>query len=292
MPVKPQVSVIMIFLNAEPFLADAIRSVLAQTYDRWELLLVDDGSSDASTDRARWAAAQAPERVRYLEHAHHQNHGMSASRNLGLSRAQGHYIACLDADDVWVPHTLAEQVARLESTPEAAMVYGPARWWYSWTGHPADRARDEVQPLAFPPDRVIEPPQLLLHLLQNYQLYTPTGVLTRRTVIDRVGGFEPAFRGLYEDQVVLAKIGLEAPVLQAQACWYHYRQHPASCCQVARSAGHHAAARRTFLRWLTAYVAARMGPQGDVWETLQRELWRARRETGCNREWHQTFLPV
>jgi glycosyltransferase involved in cell wall biosynthesis len=273
---KPQVSVIMIFLNAEPFLEAAIRSVLAQTYDHWELLLVDDGSSDASTARARWAAAHDPERVHYLEHAHHQNHGMSASRNLGLSRAQGHYVAFLDADDVWVPHTLAEQVARLESTPEAAMVYGPARWWYSWTGHPADVARDGLQPLAFPPDRVIEPPRLLIRLLQHHQLYTPTGMLTRRTVIDRVGGFEPSFRGLYEDQVLLAKICLEAAVLQAQACWYHYRQHPASCCQVARSTGQGAAARLQFLHWLTAYVEARMGQQGDVWETLQQELWRAR----------------
>jgi glycosyltransferase involved in cell wall biosynthesis len=276
MPETPQVSVIMIFLNAEPFLEEAIESVWAQTYDHWELLLVDDGSSDASTARARWAAAQAPGRVRYLEHAHHHNRGMSASRNLGLSHAQGQYIACLDADDVWVPHTLAEQVARLEAAPEAALVYGPARWWYSWTGQTADGARDRLQPLAFPPERLLAPPQLLIRMLQNHHLYTPTGMLTRRTVLDRVGGFEPAFRGLYEDQVMLAKIGLEAPVLPAQACWYHYRQHPTSCCQVARRSGQEAAARRTFLHWLTAYVEARTGRQGDVWETLQRELWRAR----------------
>jgi glycosyltransferase involved in cell wall biosynthesis len=276
---KPQVSVIMIFLNAEPFLEAAIRSVLAQTYDHWELLLVDDGSSDASTARARWAAAHDPERVHYLEHAHHQNHGMSASRNLGLSRAQGHYVAFLDADDVWVPHTLAEQVSQLASSPEAAMVYGPARWWYSWTGHPADVARDGLQPLAFPPDRVIEPPQLLIRLLQHHQLYTPTGMLARRTVIDRVGGFDTSFRGLYEDQVLHAKICLEASVLQAQACWYHYRQHPTSCCQVARRTGQGAAARLTFLHWLTAYVEARTGQKGEVWQTLQQELWRARGET-------------
>jgi glycosyltransferase involved in cell wall biosynthesis len=279
MPEKPQVSVIMIFLNAEPFLADAIGSVLAQTYDRWELLLVDDGSSDASTARARWFAAHAPGRVHYLEHAHHQNRGMSASRNLGLSRAQGHYVAFLDADDVWVPHTLAEQVSQLASSPEAAMVYGPARWWYSWTGHPADVARDGLQPLAFPPDRVIEPPQLLIRLLQHHQLYTPTGMLARRTVIDRVGGFDTSFRGLYEDQVLHAKICLEASVLQAQACWYHYRQHPTSCCQVARRTGQGAAARLTFLHWLTAYVEARTGQKGEVWQTLQQELWRARGET-------------
>ena len=276
MPEKPQVSVIMIFLNAELFLKEAIESVLAQTYDHWELLLVDDGSSDASTARARWAAAHAPGRVRYLQHAHHQNLGMSASRNLGLSRAQGHYIAFLDADDVWVPHTLAEQVSWLQSSPEAAMVYGPARWWYSWTGDPADVARDCIQPLAFPPDYVIEPPQLLIRFLQNQELYTPTGMLARRTVIDRVGGCEPSFLGLYEDQVLLAKICLGDPVVQAQSCWYHYRQHPASCCQVARRTGQGAAARLKFLHWLMAYVAARTGQQGEVWETLQQEIWRAR----------------
>src|SRR5262249_40463181 len=101
---KPLVSVIMIFLNAEPFIEEAIDSVLQQTYADWELLLVDDGSSDASTQIARRFAAGLPGRVRYLEHDQHVNLGKSASRNLGISEARGEFIAFLDADDVWLPH--------------------------------------------------------------------------------------------------------------------------------------------------------------------------------------------
>jgi glycosyltransferase involved in cell wall biosynthesis len=89
-----KVSVIMIFLNGETFIRDAIDSVFSQTYPDWELLLVDDGSSDRSTQIALEYAAKYPEKVRYLEHDKHQNRGMSASRNLGISHAEGKYIGC------------------------------------------------------------------------------------------------------------------------------------------------------------------------------------------------------
>jgi glycosyltransferase involved in cell wall biosynthesis len=77
------VSLVVIFLNAERFIQEAIHSLFAQSYDR-ELLLVDDGSTDRSTDIALHYAARNPGRVFYLEHARHQNRGMSASRNLGI----------------------------------------------------------------------------------------------------------------------------------------------------------------------------------------------------------------
>jgi len=104
------ISIITIFLNAERFIREAIESVFAQTYDDWELVLVDDGSSDASTAIARRYASEYPEKVRYLDHDGHENRGMSASRNLGVRNATGHYIGFLDADDVWLPHQLEGQV--------------------------------------------------------------------------------------------------------------------------------------------------------------------------------------
>src|SRR5919107_1887161 len=107
---RPLVSTVVAFLNGERFIEEAIESVLAQTYDNWELLLVDDGSTDGSTRIALQCAEQYPAKVRYLEHLGHQNCGMSASRNLGVSRAKGQYIAFLDADDVWLPHKLQQQV--------------------------------------------------------------------------------------------------------------------------------------------------------------------------------------
>src|SRR2546422_6997659 len=103
---KSLVSVITIFYNAERFLREAIESVFAQTYYPWELLLVDDGSVDKSTDIALEYARIYPEKVRYVEHNGHRNLGMSASRNLGIAHAKGEYVTLLDADDVWFPQTL------------------------------------------------------------------------------------------------------------------------------------------------------------------------------------------
>jgi glycosyltransferase involved in cell wall biosynthesis len=110
------VSVIIIFLDAERFIREAIESVFAQTHDNWELLLVDDGSTDGSRSFALRYAEEHPDKVRYLEHANRQNKGMSASRNLGIANAKGEYIAFLDADDVWLPNKLEHQVTILPGT--------------------------------------------------------------------------------------------------------------------------------------------------------------------------------
>lgn len=97
------VSATIAFLNAEKFLAETIESVLAQTYPNWELWLVDDGSTDGSSQIARDYAARHADRIHYLEHPGHENRGKSASRNLGLRHARGRYVTWLDADDVWLP---------------------------------------------------------------------------------------------------------------------------------------------------------------------------------------------
>jgi glycosyltransferase involved in cell wall biosynthesis len=86
---KPLVSVVVIFLNAADFIEEAIESVIAQTFADWELLLVDDGSTDASTGIAKAYAARHPGRVFYLTHEGRENRGMSASRNLGHSARAG-----------------------------------------------------------------------------------------------------------------------------------------------------------------------------------------------------------
>ena len=107
----PRVSSIVIFLNAKAFIREAVDSVLAQSYSDWDLWLVDDGSTDGSTEIAREYERVHRGKGRYVEHPGHENKGMSASRNLGLSHAAGEYVAFLDADDVWLPQKLEEQVA-------------------------------------------------------------------------------------------------------------------------------------------------------------------------------------
>jgi glycosyltransferase involved in cell wall biosynthesis len=253
---RPLVSVVTIFRDAEAFLDEAVASVFAQTHPDWELLLVDDGSVDGSTAYAAAWAQREPERVRYLEHPGHANRGMSAARNLGIGHSRGRYLAFLDADDVWLPEKLMHQVALLEAWPEAAMVYGPSQYWYSWTGLERDRCSDFLQSLGVPTDTLLWPPSLLIHLVRNEGASPcPSSILVRRAAVQQVGGFEEAFTDLYEDQAFCAKIWRAFAVIASSQCWYRYRQHPASACAVAEVTGRARSARLQFLTWLEAYLA-------------------------------------
>jgi glycosyltransferase involved in cell wall biosynthesis len=269
----PLVSVVVIFFNSEQFLREAIESVFAQTYTNWELLLVDDGSNDASAEIARGYTKRHPERVRYLEHPAHTNRGMSASRNLGIRAAQGRYIAFLDADDAWFSSLLAEQLAVLQRHPKAAMVYGPLQWWYSWTGKAEDHGRDYVEELGVRANTVIQPPRLLALFLRD-KAAVPSGILVRREIVERVGGFEDSFRGEYEDQVFCAKVCLHAPVFASGQCWYRYRQHPDSCVPIAQKTGETHSARLLFLNWLAKYLSEQKVTDRRVWRALWLESWR------------------
>lgn len=274
---EPLVSSIMIFFNGEQYLEEAIASVFAQTYSQWELLLVDDGSTDASTHLAKRYAAQYPEKIRYLEHPGHQNRGMSASRNLGIAHAAGEFIAFLDADDVWLPQKLREQVALLRAHPEAGMVYGRTLMWHSWTGIPCDRQRDHFVDLGVPPDQLVHPPALLLTLLRN-KAQTPTtcNAMLRRDVLLQVGGFEERFRGMYEDQVLFAKVELQVPVYVSGTCWAKYRQHPQNRSRM-RDLSEYCATRLPFLEWLASYLTrAQVSPHSPLWKVLRQELRRCR----------------
>jgi len=285
----PLVSVVVIFRDAERFLEEAIASVLAQTYPDWELLMVDDGSVDDSTMVARRMAERHPGQMRYLQHPGGGNRGMSASRNLGIRHARGEYLAFLDADDAWFPDALTEQVGLLEAHPEAAMVYGPIQWWYSWTGRPEDQDRDYVEGLGVLPDTVVRAPKLLpLFLLDKAAV--PSGVLARREIVAQVGAFEDAFRGEYEDQVFCAKICLNYSVFAAGRCWYRYRQHRDSCVSVGLRTGQTHAARVAFLEWLAAYLSQERVRYPIVWWALWYELWRSKHPTQFRWWTHGNYL--
>ncbi|GAB4374235.1 MAG: hypothetical protein Kow00121_18360 [Elainellaceae cyanobacterium] len=268
------VSGIMIFLNAERFMEEAIESVLAQTYPNWELILVDDGSSDRSTQIALAYAEKHPEKIRYLEHEGHQNRGMSAARNLGIKNAKGNYIAFLDADDIWLPQKLERQVATLESQPEAMLVCGRTQWWYSWTGHPQDQHLDNMREVAPDYNRLYQPPTLFKLLLQN-QARTPAtcGVLMRREIFAKTGFFEESFRGMYEDQAFFAKAYLQIPVYVTNQCWDWYRQHAKNHSVLAEQSGFYNplqsnAAHFTFLTWLSDYLRTQGIRESELWEAL------------------------
>lgn len=273
-----EVSAIIIFLNGGVLLEEAIQSVFAQTFTDWELLLVDDGSTDESTAVARRFAAAHPDRVKYLEHPNHENRGMSASRNLGMREAAGKYIAFVDADDVWLPHKLAEQIPLMESHPEVAMMYGRTEIWFGWTGRAEDAERDYLTETGFSGKTVVEPPALLkIFLASERYLPCTCSVIVRRDVAVEVGGFVDEFRTMYEDMVFYAKIFSTRPVLVANGCWDRYRQHDKSSCGQALASGEldYAGpnrARERYLEWVDAHLRDRP-VDSELRRILDQQLW-------------------
>ncbi len=118
------VSVVMSFFQAERCIVEAIESVRAQTWPEWELVPVDDGSSDGSSAIAHDYATRFPNQIRYLQPPGGMNRGMTASRNLGTAAARGSGLAFLDADDVWMPQRPERHLALLERLPRPAVVIG------------------------------------------------------------------------------------------------------------------------------------------------------------------------
>ena len=249
----PRVSVVITFLNSERFLADAIESVIEQDFQDWELLLVDDGSTDRSV---AIAARYVDHRTRLLAHPCNANRGISASRNLGVRHASGELIALLDSDDVWFPGKLCTQVALLDQFPEAAMVYSSAERWHSWNG---SGIADFVVPNTAI-DTLLQPPAVLAAYLRDESLAPCTcTAIIRRTSFVAAAGFRDDFPGLYDDQVFFAKLLLANPVYVMREATARYRQHARSTCALAREDGSGPDARRHFLTWLLDYLPADPG---------------------------------
>jgi glycosyltransferase involved in cell wall biosynthesis len=251
---SPLVSVIIAFLNGEQYLPEAIDSVLAQDTPNWELILVDDGSTDGSTAIARQYAAQWPGKVIYCEHEGHVNKGVSASRNYGVRQATGELIAFLDADDVWLPAKLSAQVAIFQQHPGIGMVAEPSLYWYQWES--AETA-DNLILVGAPAGKVYQPTELLkiLYPLSTGAAPCPSGLmLTKQACL--AAGFEESFIGsyqLYEDQTFLVKVYAHEKVYISDACHNLYRQRADSCVQVVTENGDYHRVRAYFLEWLTTY---------------------------------------
>ncbi|HZU64018.1 MAG TPA: glycosyltransferase [Novosphingobium sp.] len=121
-PVVPTVSVIMPVYNVEPYVAEAITSVLAQTYADFELIIVDDGGQDRSVEICQ--GFEDP-RIRIV---HQANRGLAGARNTGILAARGRYLAFLDSDDRWLPEKLALHVIHLEANPDVGVSFSPSRF--------------------------------------------------------------------------------------------------------------------------------------------------------------------
>ena len=248
----PLVSVITVFKDEEKFLEEAIRSVLEQTWSHWELLLVDDGSSDRSTEIARSFAERNPG-IHYLEHKGHQNKGISASRNLGFSSCKGELICFLDGDDIYLPEKLSAGVSCFIDHPEINMLIDATIYWYSWA---RDNSRaDFTQHVGLPDSTIFAPGKLNRRYLDRTATMPCMGsVMVRRSLLETILGFEEQFTGMYEDQVFFHKSALHGTVMVSDKAHDKYRQHDNSMCFQVKQKGQVNVWHLQFLEWLSDYI--------------------------------------
>ncbi len=260
---QPRVSVIMIFLNAERFIDEAIRSVLAQTVNDWELVLVDDGSIDSGREIVLSYVDREPERIRLYEHPGLVNRGTGPSRNLGMRMARGRYLAFLDADDVYEPRRLERCMTLLDDDPALGMVISRELYWRRWPGNGASGfvLPDEVVGPAAPVGQRIAPPRLIAATLatRGAPMPAPCSITFRRSSFEQLGGVPDGFDSQYEDQALIVKLLLACTATVISDCLARYRQHPESLTHRARETGEYRPgkpheARRVFLAWVLNHM--------------------------------------
>ena len=199
------VSVVIPTYNNAGTLAQAIQSVLAQTYGEIDVVVVDDGSTDGTPEVMREFPG-----VRYLRQA---NGGLPAARNAGIAATRGELIAFLDSDDWWEPEKIAAQVERLRATPEVGLVYTDLRVIY-----------DDGRVLeSFLASRPLAGDGLVFDRLVQSGFILPSTVLLRREVLEQVGTFDESMRS-HEDIELWLRVTRRWPVALVREALTNRRQ--------------------------------------------------------------------
>ncbi len=174
--VNPRVSVIIPAFNYGHFLPEALDSVLAQSFQDFEIIVVDDGSTDTTQEAVSAYIKKNPKRIRYF---YQDNKGPAAARNKGIREARGEYIAFLDADDLWLPKKLDLQIDRFQNNPNCGLVY---TGYYLMNECGAIQGIYSMQPV---PKEIIKK----RILLTNPMAGTPT-IMVRKSCFEKVGYFD------------------------------------------------------------------------------------------------------
>ncbi|BAZ10229.1 putative glycosyl transferase [Calothrix sp. NIES-4071] len=204
-----KVSVIIPAYNAMRYLPQTLDSVLQQTFTDFEVVIVNDGSSD---NIAEWAPQLKDSRVRLITQA---NQGVSAARNKGIANSTGEYIAFLDADDLWAPEYLEKQFNYLDKHPHVGVVY-------TWT-----KLIDEF---GKPINRIFASHaegMIWKKLLNDDVISTGSSAMVRRLCIDDIGGFDTQLAHA-EDLDFWLRIAKKYEFAVIKEPLSSYRQHPGS----------------------------------------------------------------
>lgn len=203
---SPLVSVVIPSFNNGAFVADAIRSVKAQTFRDLECIVVDDGSTD---DTEEEVAAFGD----YVSILKQENSGVSRARNVGMDLARGRYISFLDADDMWLPRKIERQVSALERDPDLGAVYTGLHLVGTDRGF---RGREDPPPGAVALRNTL--------LLERPIMSIVTGVI-RRDVYENIGGFDESL-STSADCDFGCRIAMHYRVEAVHRPLYLYRRHP------------------------------------------------------------------
>jgi len=182
----PLVSVVVPAYNCAPFIDESLESVYRQTYNHWELIVVDDGS----TDETRGALARHARRIRY----HYQrNQGTAAAHNAGVRRARGNLIAFLDNDDIWLPKKLQRQVEAMSSSPECGLVFSDGQTFTSsgvLQHSVLSRRLDQWMNQHRTSDPQLVKGWLARQLFHANEIASASSVMVRKECLTSVGGFK------------------------------------------------------------------------------------------------------
>ena len=184
---KSLVSVIMSAYNAENFIADTIRSILDQTYGNWEFIIINDCSSDNTTQIVEQFSDNDP-RIKLIHNK--ENLGLTRSLNIGIKHAEGEFIARLDADDTSEPLRLEKQVNFLSTHPHTVLVGSGA--------HLIDASGHKIGEM-----NVISRDSIIRRLMTHVNLFTHSSILIRRGAIEDVGCYREKFRYTQDYDLIL-----------------------------------------------------------------------------------------
>ena len=176
---SPAVSVFISSYNHARYLPQTIESVLSQSFQDFELLIVDDGSTDNSHEVLSGYQQRYPDKIHYFWHEGHANRGIPYSCNVALARAAGAYLAWLGSDDFWLPEKLAKQVQFLINHPEVGMVHSPALTVDS---------SGSLYPVLLPARATVIPTYAWQQLAIANPICASTAMVTH-AALDDVGGF-------------------------------------------------------------------------------------------------------
>lgn len=205
----PKVTVVIPAYNAMAYLPETLESVLKQTFFDFEVIIVNDGSTD---NIIQWVAEITNSRVRLISQ---ENQGLPGARNTGIAHAQGEFIAFLDADDLWEPTKLEKQVDCFEKNSEAGLVY-------TWT-----TLIDSLKkPIGIMFDWSLEG-KVWEQMLIGDAVGSGSSAMVRRTCFDTVGKFDPRLTSV-EDWDMWIRIAAEYPFAVVKEYLTFYRQHPDS----------------------------------------------------------------